>query len=433
MIGKHFKRSFQTTNLFFKLMGIRFRCNKNFFDHIQCYWLFYFNILWLNRDLLGEILFVVFGVMSGESFVDLTYMLPCIAMCLLGNMKTCLLIIYSKEVKDLIDTLKNMSFHDDDMSDERSSYVDDSNDYVYDRVDYVDGTCAANVDETRDCVDEIFKKTLPFMYSAIKVQKICNVLVVTNFGLNPMFLMVLNYHSTGQFGLFMPFHIWYPFNAFNYWIFPFVYIHQVYSAYLAAFTVYGPDTLFYVCSTFIAIQFRLLQNNLEAIIPLNYTSKIEEVNEFNMTIKRIVKWHLELIRCVQLLEKIFSKSTLFNAITSSFLICLTGFNVTAIDNVPFMLSFISFLLVTFLQIYFFCCFGDMIMQSSVEVAEAVYNSRWYMVETSLARELMIILIKAQIPCKITAFGFADINLRAFMRILSTSWSYFTLLKTMYST
>ncbi|KPJ00083.1 hypothetical protein RR46_00296 [Papilio xuthus] len=45
---------------------------------------------------------------------------------------------------------------------------------------------------------------------------------------------------------------------------------------------------------------------------------------------------------------------------------------------------------------------------------------------------MIVQIRAQKPCKLTAMGFADVNLRAFTRVLSSSWSYFCLLNTMYT-
>ncbi|CAD0205869.1 unnamed protein product [Chrysodeixis includens] len=41
------------------------------------------------------------------------------------------------------------------------------------------------------------------------------------------------------------------------------------------------------------------------------------------------------------------------------------------------------------------------------------------------------LIRAQTPCKLTASNFSEVNLKAFMKILSTAWSYFALLQTLY--
>nr|ARO70249.1 Odorant Receptor 37 [Dendrolimus punctatus] len=47
------------------------------------------------------------------------------------------------------------------------------------------------------------------------------------------------------------------------------------------------------------------------------------------------------------------------------------------------------------------------------------------------KNFLFLLIRTQKPCTITAYGFTIINLRAFMKILSTAWSYFALLTTLY--
>ncbi|CAH2058493.1 unnamed protein product, partial [Iphiclides podalirius] len=132
------------------------------------------------------------------------------------------------------------------------------------------------------------------------------------------------------------------------------------------------------------------------------------------------------------LEVIYSKSTLFNFVSSSVIICLTGFNVTAINNVAFAVTFLTFLFMSLLQIFFLCLFGDMIMRSSLGVSDAVYNSLWYEAGEKVGRDLLLVQIRAQKPCKLTALGFADVNLRSFTKIISTAWSYFALLNTMYN-
>nr|AOG12918.1 odorant receptor [Eogystia hippophaecolus] len=399
-VAEEFDKASEIIKIFFKLMGIHLNENKTIIDHFKSYWFYYFNFIWLNIDVLGEILFVITGAINGERFIDLTYMLPCIAECLLGDFKTYHLIKYSHHVRDLTHTLRNMNYHE--------------------------------MFTNQEVEKKIFQESFPFMDLGVNTLKRCNIVALINFGMNPMFVMASKYYTTRKFELYLPFHIWYPFDAYNHYLYPFVYVHQVYSAYVALFTVYGPDSLFYTYSTFVGVQFRLLKHSIEHIVPPTFTSTEQELADFHIKIEKIVLWHLELVRCVKLLENIFTKSTLFNAITSSFLICLTGFNITAIDHLPFVMTFVAFLSVTFLQIFFFCSYGDMIMRLSVEVGDSVYNCQWYLVSPSTAKQLVIILTRAQMPCKMTALGFADINLKAFTRILSTSWSYFTLLKTMYS-
>ncbi|XP_061714850.1 odorant receptor 4-like [Cydia pomonella] len=97
-----------------------------------------------------------------------------------------------------------------------------------------------------------------------------------------------------------------------------------------------------------------------------------------------------------------------------------------------MLSFFSFLLMSLMQIYLLCFYGDMIMTSSMEVSNAMYNSKWYTVNAKVAKHLYVVQMRAQKPSKLTAYSYADVNLKAFTKILSTAWSYFALLKTMES-
>ncbi|XP_045762502.1 odorant receptor 67c-like [Maniola jurtina] len=133
-----------------------------------------------------------------------------------------------------------------------------------------------------------------------------------------------------------------------------------------------------------------------------------------------------------MLEFIYAESTLFNFVSSSVMICLTGFNVIAMENVAFVVTFLVFLSASLLQIYMLCFFGDFLMKSSMEVSDAVYNSKWYYLNATSGKNLLIVLTRAQKPCKLTAFGFSDVSLKAFMSILSSAWSYFALLKTVYA-
>ncbi|KPJ03567.1 hypothetical protein RR46_01638 [Papilio xuthus] len=67
----------------------------------------------------------------------------------------------------------------------------------------------------------------------------------------------------------------------------------------------------------------------------------------------------------------------------------------------------------------------------MEVSDAAYNCLWY-ADRNVARDVLLVQIRAQNPCKLTAFGFADVNYMSFSKIMSTSWSYFALLNTMYN-
>nr|QLI62088.1 odorant receptor 45 [Streltzoviella insularis] len=257
-------------------------------------------------------------------------------------------------------------------------------------------------------------------------------MAIVTFTFGPLAVTISKYVNRGEVDLLLPFLIVYPFNARDIRIWPFVFIHQVWSAAVSIFTVVGPDCLYYACCAYIHIQFRSLQYDIERIVkPDTNESKTGKSDPFWIEFVHLVNRHRELIRCVNLIEATYSKSTLFNFVTSSFLICLTGFNIMAITNIPLAVPFIIFLFMSLLQIYFFCYYGDMIMRSSMAVSSAVYNCQWWRVDAVMTKNMLLVLTRSQKPCKLTAYGFAEVNLRAFTRILSTAWSYFALLKTIY--
>ncbi|XP_064292538.1 odorant receptor 4 isoform X2 [Plodia interpunctella] len=70
-------------------------------------------------------------------------------------------------------------------------------------------------------------------------------------------------------------------------------------------------------------------------------------------------------------------------------------------------------------------------RGSTAICDAIYNSRWYLMENAFRKDILIMHIRSRRACKLTAWGYANINLNAFMRVLSTSWSYLALLNTMY--
>ncbi|CAH2069131.1 unnamed protein product, partial [Iphiclides podalirius] len=83
------------------------------------------------------------------------------------------------------------------------------------------------------------------------------------------------------------------------------------------------------------------------------------------------------------------------------------------------------------QIYFLCYCGDLIQKSSGRISDAIYNCAWYGKKANVVKNLMIISARAQKPCKLTAFGFAVINIEACTKTMSTAWSYFAVLLSFY--
>ncbi|XP_063535342.1 putative odorant receptor 92a isoform X2 [Cydia strobilella] len=356
-----FDESLKSIEFLFKHVGIHLdRTILNTAEHvIKFRSLYIINFLWLNTDAIGEILWIIQGALHGKSLIKLTFIAPCINLCILANIKTLSLFLNDDKVKKLFKQLRNAE---------------------------------NNINNG----DEVVKKKIvaegkKHLRAVVKALIVITAVTVMLFFVTPMLVMGLEYKKSGQIELVLPFLVAYSFNPYDIKYWPFVYMHQIWGAYLVSIQVAGTDCLFYTCCTSICTQFRLLQNDIETIIP----KRNFDENVFQEKFKKLAVRHEGIMQSVIQLESIYTKSTLFNFVTSSFLICLTGFNAT-----------------------------------SMEVSNAVYNSKWYTVNPKVAKHLYVVQMRAQKPSKLTAYGYADVNLTSFTKILSSAWSYFALLKTM---
>ncbi|XP_034826617.2 odorant receptor 67c-like isoform X2 [Maniola hyperantus] len=249
--------------------------------------------------------------------------------------------------------------------------------------------------------------------------------VVVIFSCEPCMLMGYEYYNTGDVKLMLPFLVKYFFDAYaNTTIWSFVYVHQVWSTVIVCVFLFAADTLFYAFCTYLRMHFRILGHQFKNVVSLS-------PEETRKNMRNCVKKHQELIELANLLEILYSKSTLFNIISSSVLLCLSGFNIVVVQKTGTVLKFAPFLVMSLTQVFLLCFFGDLLMSSSIQISDAVYSCRWYDAEPAIRRCVLIIIIRSQKPCKVTASNFADLNLSAFTTILSRSWSCFALLKTMY--
>ncbi|XP_030040635.1 odorant receptor 4 isoform X2 [Manduca sexta] len=356
-------KSLSKINILFRCSGTNIAIGKAAPTHTKrnrC--IYSFNFIWQNTDVLGAIYWFISGLKSGKSFTELTFIAPCIILSFLSVMKSISIIIYEKKVYQLIKNLRMMEAHE------------------------------RNRENTTER-GKITEKGVNFLNLVINVLYVFNMLVLVCFALNPLILMILNYMKTNEIDFILPFPIAYPFDPYNIKVWPMVYLRQIWTEIVVVLNTIAPDFVFCIFCSHITIQFRLLQYDIEHVITGTrksiYNDEMRGGRIRNKLIE-IIKWHQELITCVNLLENIYSVSTLYNFISSSVIICLSGFNVTENKDIVLVISFIAFLFMGLLQIFFFCFFGDMLIHASIEVSDAVYNSKWYLAPPKMRKTLLLI-------------------------------------------
>ncbi|XP_072949714.1 odorant receptor 85b-like [Epargyreus clarus] len=169
----------------------------------------------------------------------------------------------------------------------------------------------------------------------------------------------------------------------------------------------------------------LLQRDLEDAVA-NYDENVEEsLNE----IKSVVGRHQKLLWQADELNNIFGLLIFVQVSFSSVVICCFGFLTVIADGM--LLKNLTAVTGIMFAIWNLCWPGQLLADTSFGVCEAAYRSVWYTKDAKLRKYIVIIMNRAQKPCYLTALGFSDLTLTNFSKILSTSWSYLSLLNQMY--
>ncbi|CAB3226100.1 unnamed protein product [Arctia plantaginis] len=130
----------------------------------------------------------------------------------------------------------------------------------------------------------------------------------------------------------------------------------------------GADYLFYTCCTYITVQFKLLQYDFERIIPS--TSSLNQFQE-----DEVRKNFVDLM----------------------------------VNDIVTIITFLTFLSMGLMQVFFLCFFADMMTSASVEVSTAVYNTRWYLARTTVERQFLLIQTRSlTVACPVVKTEYFDL-------------------------
>ncbi|GAB1864521.1 Odorant receptor [Camponotus japonicus] len=157
--------------------------------------------------------------------------------------------------------------------------------------------------------------------------------------------------------------------------------------------------------------------------------------EFNKALSNNIVTHLRLIRYVDNIEDIFTLIMFGSVIYFGIIFCLSGFvfivminnekiNVTNLLQIYCMMAAI---IIYFMQMFFYCYVGELIIEQCEAVYRTVYDLEWYNWESKQARNLILLMIRVQQPFRITAGKIVPLTMATFCSLLKTSAGYISFL------
>ncbi|KAG5673083.1 hypothetical protein PVAND_003158 [Polypedilum vanderplanki] len=197
--------------------------------------------------------------------------------------------------------------------------------------------------------------------------------------------------------------IYFPLDQLHPWLYLFIYFIQVYSLLFIFFLQFAIDSFFcsLVCVT--SMNFDVLAQKL---------SKIDPENDENAEkkLQKIIDGYNELTDIANELEDIFSPLLLLHFFGGIFILCACVFVLFVPLKFYLVIKHIPLLPMLLIQLFCICFYGDKLQTSSMRVAVEAYNCNWHGKNLKFRKMILLTMLRAQRPQKLTGMKFMDVGL-----------------------
>ncbi|KNC21848.1 Odorant receptor 47b [Lucilia cuprina] len=147
---------------------------------------------------------------------------------------------------------------------------------------------------------------------------------------------------------------------------------------------------------------------------------------------KVIQFHQYIISLISKINVVYYYNYTAQMAASTFMICLTAFEAMLAQDQPMLaIKFQIYMFSAFSQLFYWCATGNMVYYDSLDVADAAYEiDGWYNQSKEFKYYLRFLIQRAQTPLVFQPKPLFGFNFETFSSILSTSYSYFALLRTM---
>nr|XP_021186882.2 odorant receptor 67c [Helicoverpa armigera] len=346
---------------------------------------YYLGNLQLLVMIICEISFFVSRI-SAENFLELTQLAPCLGTGILTYLKIVVIARKRMKIYELSECLGKL--YENILKDDNKR--------------------------------RLVKKNLVLVNFLMKYYFVLNLILISVYNFVSPVIIIYDYFVNNQLIFTLPYAVLVPFST-DAWIpWSAVYIYSIICGFVCVLFFTTVDGLYFVLTSHVCANFSVISDMIERLDE-NSVDRLPD----------IVKEHQYILKLGEDLEDIFTAPNLFNVLVGSLEICALGFNLTngSWEKIP---GCLLFLLSVLLQILMMSVFGENMIRESTNIGDAAFLCKWYKMDEKSKKTIMTIMIRSKKPQRLTAYKFSSISYASFTKIISTSWSYFTILKTVYT-
>ncbi|XP_016959715.1 putative odorant receptor 85d [Drosophila biarmipes] len=231
-----------------------------------------------------------------------------------------------------------------------------------------------------------------------------------------------------QFERMLPYYCWVPWDwstGLSYYL---MYVSQNLAGQACLSGQLAADMLMCVLVTLVVMHFIRLSGHIQGHVAGILSS--QQDLEF---LQAVVVYHQRLLHLCQDINEIFGVSLLCNFVSSSFIICFVGFQMTIGGKIDNLVMLVLFLFCAMVQVFMIATHAQRLIDASEQIGQAVYSHDWFHGDIRYRKMLVLIVKRAQQPSRLKATIFLNVSLVTVSDLLQLSYKFFALLRTMYST
>ncbi|RZB40717.1 7tm 6 domain containing protein, partial [Asbolus verrucosus] len=242
----------------------------------------------------------------------------------------------------------------------------------------------------------------------------------------------------------MPYTTWIPFDYNESPLYELVFVFQIFATVVYGFYIGATDALICGFMMMIKSQFLIIKNSLDRLVAKAQSDEIEDADRIELLDEKSQKiaakltnecvfHHQELIAMCEKAEDTFCYLMLLQFLSSLLIVCFALFQLSTLSpsSVQFF-SMVNYLLLMGFQLLCYCWHGNEVQLVSGLISSYAYDINWVILNESIKKSLILLMMRSQRPCYFTAGKFSLLSLETFMTIIRGGGSYFMFLRQMNS-
>ncbi|GAB1863873.1 Odorant receptor [Camponotus japonicus] len=233
-----------------------------------------------------------------------------------------------------------------------------------------------------------------------------------------------------------PVYNWAPFELSSIYIFLPILIFQCVGLMLCANSSVAHETLISGMMIQICAQFEILCHRAHKLPALLMEAEKNSESDEDLAAREktiihdLIYHHLYIYKFAHTVNAAFTMMIFVQFSLISLVLCMSIYKLSTMTSL-FTLDFahtFSYLCSMLMQLFLYCWYGNEVTLKSIDVSTAIYEMDWTTLRVRVMKNLMIIMMRAGTPIKMSSGYIVILSTDSFMSILKISYSTYNFLK-----